>query len=146
MSKTMMKNINYTLFTILLSSLRENFARKKIIQDRQNGGLGMIDLNLRFEANILGYIKEMGNKSEKPGSALYIYWFGFYLHFLYPNYMKNTYVHTLDIHVPSKFMYIVDIIKRYKSITEIWTISSKMYIRYCIYLKYRPISSQSIRI
>ena len=123
MSKTTMKNINYTLFTFLWSSLREKNARQILFQDRQNGGLGMINLNLRFEANILGYIKEMGNKSEQPWSALYIYWFGFYLHFLYHNYVKNTYVHTLDI--PSKFMYIVDIIKRYKSITEIWTISSK---------------------
>ena len=73
MSKTMMKNINYTLFTFILSSLREKIARKVLIQDRQNGGLGMIDLNLRFEANILGHIKEMDNKSEQPWSAFYIF-------------------------------------------------------------------------
>ena len=65
----------------------------------------------------------MGNKSEQLWAALYIYWVGVYLHFLYPNYAKNTDVHTLDIR--PKFMHILDIIKRYKSITEIWKTSSK---------------------
>ena len=126
MSKIMMKNINFALFTFLWSSLREKIARRILIQDRQNGGLGMIDLNLRFEANILRHIKEMDNKSKQPWSALYVYWFGFYLQLLYPKYAKNTYAHTLDI--PSNFMYIVDII--ISQSLEYGQHQVKMYIQY----------------
>ena len=34
---------------------------------------------------------------DQPWTVLFIYWFGFRLYFLYPEFAKNKWVHTLNI-------------------------------------------------
>lgn len=85
-------------------------------QDQAKGGLDLLnvtDLQTQQKSLHIQNLQNMLNKEDQPWTTLFIYWFGLYMKFIYPQYTSNKYVHTLNI--PSNLYKIKDTLMEFRT-------------------------------
>ena len=94
------------------------------------GGLAIINIEIRNQANMLINIRYIELKIKQPWALLYVYWFGIQLREIYPDFAKNKWLHTLN--VPTSKDNIKYIIIKFLKDKKIWQISTKLMYNYII--------------
>ena len=123
LSKWKEKRINKITFNYLWNNKKEKIARKVLYRSTYDGGIAVPNLECRSQANFIQTLRLMNENIDQPWTALFIYWFGFKLNFLYPEFAKNKWVHTLDI--PKELNYFCKIMDKFKNLDQIWQINIK---------------------
>ena len=118
------------MFKYVWNSRWEKIERKILVRSVNNGGLNMIDLKTRREADIISQIISIPQNMNQPWACLYVYWFGLLLKPLHPNLASNLWVHTLNI--PGKLMEIKTIIQNNIKDNKILNLNIKLLYAYLI--------------
>ena len=125
-----LRQMNMLMFKYVWNSRWEKKERKILVRSVNNGGLNMIDLKTRREADIISQIISIPQNMNQPWARLYVYWFGLLLKPLHPNLASNLWVHRLNI--PVKLMEIKAIIQNNIKDYKIWNLNIKLFYAYLI--------------
>ena len=128
--KNYVKKFNALLYPYIWNSKREKLARNIINQPVELGGLAMINIEIRNQANMLTNLRNIELKINQPWALLYVYWLGIQLREIYPDFAKNKWLHTLDIPISKES--IKHIILKFQKDGKIWQISTKLLYSYII--------------
>ena len=108
------EKINKMLFSFLWGKRHECISRKSMMQSKQCGGVGILDIDNKITSIRLSHIKKLLVSAHSKWKTLAVYWFGFHLRLQEPVFGSNLIPHS-DVKPP----FYTDLFSSFKLVNSI---------------------------
>ena len=107
--QSVVTRINSIIFSFLWGNRHECLSRKTMYCNKQNGGVGIIDIEKKLAALKSSHIKSLLYSNHSKWKTLAVYWFGFHLKHIEPIFGSNMIPHS--DHKPRFYLLLLDVFK-----------------------------------